>query len=87
MNAILERFEALVEKLKGPALESLLHDHSLDDSKLEAIRAIARLPSPLLANRQEILDVCEQCTSGTLEVVYQVEGIGEDAASVLDDLL
>jgi hypothetical protein len=86
MIPILESYKELYTRLKKEGLDKLLEKDKFDKYSKRALTIIARLPHPNEVGLKEIIIICEECSCGSLELLFQIAGIGELAREILNKI-
>ena len=84
MINIMESYNELYSRLKTEGLDNLLENDKFDEYGKRALKIIAQLPHPNEVGLGEIRKICEECSRGCLELVFQIAGIGELAREILN---
>jgi hypothetical protein len=83
MINILESYNELYIRLKTVGLDNLLENDKFDEYGKRALRIIAQLPHPNEIGLGEIRNICKECSRGSLELLFQIAGIGELSREIL----
>ncbi len=83
MTNILESYSELYTLLKTEGFDNLLESDKLDVYSKRALKIIVQLPHPNEVGLAEIKRICYECSRGSLELVFQIAGIGELAREIL----
>ena len=83
MPHIIERYRELYNRLKSVGFDYIIEKGRFDEYRLKALRIIAQLPHPAEVDLEQIRDICKECSSGSLEILFPVADIGNLARQML----
>ena len=83
MMNILELYNELYNRLKTKGLDYLLENSQFDEYSKRALKIISQLPYPIEVDLEKISETCEECSRGSLELVFHIDGIGNLAREIL----